>query len=65
VDPSQGDKAMVNRPRRLAFSVRLPRKRRPAGDRAEPAIFGNDLETISAHWPMVFDHIHHFLPPGD
>jgi hypothetical protein len=24
--------------------------------------FGNDLETISAHWPMVMGHIHHFLP---
>jgi len=25
-------------------------------------LFGNDLETISAHWPMVMGHIHHFLP---
>jgi hypothetical protein len=25
-------------------------------------LFGNVLETISAHWPPVLGHIHYFLP---
>jgi hypothetical protein len=25
-------------------------------------LFGNVLETISAHWPTALGHIHYFLP---
>jgi hypothetical protein len=39
-----------------SFGVRY----RPVNSTAR--LFGNDLETISAHWPMVMGHIHHFLP---